>query len=107
MVSLQLPPGTRRADLYPLVIDQAYKLAVATIRADQGIDALTIRVLAEVEGQDRRQRMLVAFRGNTSRDSLEYYLKRGVQPDRDTIWRHVFATTWWNPSVPTGTEPES
>lgn len=104
LVSLEVPPGMRRsAQLSDSVIDMAYKVAVATIRADQGVETLTIRVLAEVDNEaQKRKTVLVAFRGNTSRQMLDYYLKRGLQPDRSTIWSSVFATTWWNPSVPSG-----
>ena len=103
MVTVALPPGLRTADLPGTVIDMAYKLAVATIQADKGIQSVTIRLLMDVD-VDGKRISLLAFRGNTTREHLDYYLKRGLQPDRDTIWSHVFATTWWNPSVPTSGE---
>jgi len=104
MVTAEVNPGLRSADLPGTVIDMAYKLAVATIQADKGAQSVTVRLLTDVDVNDKRISLL-AFRGNTTREHLEYYLKRGLQPDRDTVWSHVFATTWWNPSVPTGTEP--
>lgn len=103
MVTAEIPPGTSAQDLSNNVIDMAYRLAVAAIQTDKGLQWVTIRVLAEVQVEER-QRLLLAFRGNTSRDYLDYYLKRGIQPDRQTIWDHVFATTWWNPTVPNGAE---
>jgi len=103
MVTVALPPGLRTADLPGTVIDMAYKLAVATVQADKGIQSVTIRLLMDVD-VDGKRISLLAFRGNTTREHLDYYLKRGLQPDRDTIWSHVFATTWWNPSVPTSGE---
>lgn len=102
LISLEVPPGMRGQDLFPPVIDMAYKLAVAAINADRGIDSLTVRVITPLQDDKGRTMELVAFRGNTTREALDYYLKRGVTPDQQTIWSHVFATTWWNPSVPAG-----
>lgn len=104
MITVKLPSGTPRADIYGTVIDMAWKLSVAAIRSDESVDAITIRVLADVETDQRRQSTLVAFRANTSREAIDYYTKRSVQPDRQTLWNHVFATVWWNPSVPAGGE---
>jgi len=103
MITVQISPGVRSAGLSDTVIDMAYKLAVATIQSDKGIMSMTLRFITDVDVEGKRISLL-AFRGNTKRDYLDYYLKRGLQPDRQTIWAHVFATTWWNPSVPTGTE---
>lgn len=103
MITVQIPPGMPATNLSDMVIDMAYRLAVAATQADKGVQSMTIRMLADVEVEDH-ERTLVAFRGNTSRDYLDYYLKRGIQPDRQTIWQNVFATTWWNPSVPSGVE---
>lgn len=102
MVTAELPPGMRGGELFPPIMDMSYRLAVATIHADQGVETLTIRILTPVTNDKGRSVTLVAFRGNTSREALDYYLKRGIEPDRQTVWSHVFATTWWNPSVPTG-----
>lgn len=102
MITVEVPPGMRNGALYRPAVDMAWTLAVATIRADQGVESLTVRILTQVENDKGRKVELVAFRGNTTRESLDYYLKRGQQPDTDTIWKHVFATTWWNPSVPSG-----
>lgn len=102
LISLEVPPAMRTGDLYTPAIDMAWKLAVAAVRADRGVDSLTVRLLTQVENDKGRKVGLVAFRGNTTREAVDYYLKRGLQPDADTIWRHVFATTWWNPSVPAG-----
>jgi hypothetical protein len=103
LITVEVPPSVQRVALSDTVIDMAYKLAVAAIQADSGVQSLTVRVMAPVE-VERRNVMLLAFRANTTRDHLDYYLKRGLQPDRETIWSHVFATTWWNPSVPSGME---
>lgn len=105
MITVEVAPGLRSADLSNAVIDMAYKLAVATVQADKGVQSLTVRAVTDVDVDGKRMSLL-AFRGNTTREHLDYYLKRGLQPDRRTIWEHVFATTWWNPSVPTGVEQE-
>jgi len=107
MITVKLPSGMPRADIYGTVIDMAWKLSVAAIRSDESVNAITIRVLADIETDQRRQSTLVAFRANTSREAVDYYLKRSVQPDRQTLWNHVFATVWWNPSVPVGRETRS
>ena len=99
VITAEVPPAMQRVNLSNMSIDTAYKLAVAAIRVDPGIDTMTIRILVTVEANDGKGRVLTAFRGNTKRDVLEYFAKRGVQPDREMIWNQVFATTWWNPSV--------
>jgi len=98
MITVQTPRSLRIADVPGVIIDMAYKIAVAAIQADSGLLSLTVRILMPVES-DGKKKILLAFRGNTTREHLEYYLKRGQQPDRNTIWNHIFATTWWNPSV--------
>lgn len=100
MISLQVPTGMKRTDLFNMTIDMAYKLAVGAIHAEPGVNSVTVRVLVQIETENDRNTTVVAFRGNTNRETLDYYLKRNIQPDRDTLWKHVFATTWWNPSVP-------
>lgn len=107
LITVEVPPGMRGQDLFPPVIDMAYKLAVAAINQDRGIDSLTVRVITPIDNEKGRKVELVAFRGNTTREVLDYYLKRGLQPDQQTIWSHVFATTWWNPSVPAGSAATS
>jgi len=101
VITLQIPPSLKKSGLYALALDKAYELAVATIRADAGIFYLTVRVLVEVETTDGKRATLTAYRGNTTRETLDYYVKRGLNPDRKTIWELVFATSWWDPSVPT------
>ncbi len=98
MITVQTPRSLRMADVPGVIIDMAYKIAVAAIQADRGLLSLTVRILMPVES-DGKKKILLAFRGNTTREHLEYYLKRGQQPDRNTIWNHIFATTWWNPSI--------
>lgn len=100
LITVQIPKGMPKSPLYPIVIDTAYKLAVNALRTDRSVDSMTIRFLATLVSDSGKDSVLVAFRGNTNRETVEYYLNRNIQPDRDTIWRNVFATTWWNPSVP-------
>jgi hypothetical protein len=100
LVTVQIPKGLPKAPLYPMVIDTAYTLAVNALRTDRTVDSMTIRFLATLANERGKDTVLVAFRGNTNRATVEYYTKRNTQPDRDTLWQHVFATTWWNPSVP-------
>lgn len=107
LVTAQIPTSMPKTDLYPLTIDTAYRLAVTVVRADASVGSLTVRVLVTLPDEKDRAATLVAFRGNTNRETLDYYLKRNVQPDRDTIWQHVFATTWWNPSVPAQQQQEA
>jgi hypothetical protein len=102
LISVEVPPAMRSNNLYTPVISMAYRLAVTAVQSDRGIDSLTVRMLTQVEDERGRHLQLVAFRGNTTREALDYYLKRGIEPDAATIWSHVFATTWWNPVVPTG-----
>jgi hypothetical protein len=100
LITAQLPRGRPKTEHYQLAVEMAHMLAVAAIRSDAGVDSLTVRILAEVENENRQSAVLVAFRGNTNRTTLEYYLKQSTKPDLTTLWQKVFATTWWNPSVP-------
>lgn len=100
LITAQLPRGRPKTEHYKLAMEMAHRLALAAIRADDGVEALTIRILAEIENEDRQLAVLVAFRGNTNRTTLEYYLKQSATPDLTTLWQKIFATTWWNPSVP-------
>jgi len=102
LITVEVPPGMRSDNLYLPVINMSYRVAVSAIQSDRGIDSLTVRMLTQITDERGRHVQLVAFRGNTTREALDYYLKRGIEPDPRTIWSHVFATTWWNPVVPTG-----
>jgi len=61
---------------------------------------LTLRGIIDLSSSRRRMRVVVAYRGNTSRESLEYWLKHDRSPSNQQLWNQVFATTWWNPTVP-------
>lgn len=100
LITVQVPKGMPKTPLYPLVMDTAYAVAVNALRTDRAVDSMTIRFLVTLVNDSGKDTVLVAFRGNTNRETVEYYLKRNVQPDRETLWRNVFATTWWNPTVP-------
>jgi hypothetical protein len=99
LVTAQVPKGMAKTPLYPLALDTAYKLAVTALRTDQAVDTLTIRVLVTIIDESGKQTTLVALRGNTTRKVVDYYLEHNPQPDQQTLWGQVFATTWWNPSV--------
>lgn len=99
-ITFEVPSGTPTGDLYGQTLDMAYRVAVGAVRSERGVESITVRALATVTGEDEKKTVQVAFRGNTNRETLDYYVKRNIQPDRDTLWKNVFATTWWNPSVP-------
>lgn len=100
LITVQVPKGMPKTPLYPLVLDTAYAVAVNALRTDRAVDSMTIRFLVTLVNDSGKDTVLVAFRGNTNRETVEYYLKRNIQPDRETLWRNVFATTWWNPTIP-------
>ncbi|MFW5868203.1 MAG: hypothetical protein ACOCX2_10330 [Armatimonadota bacterium] len=99
MISVTIPQAIPDAGIVENVVRQAWRVAVAAVRADEVINSMTIRMVRVMDDGER----VVAFRGNTTRDALQ-----GVevdQPDFETLWSRVFASTWWNPQV-AGNAPE-
>ena len=101
MITFETPDTLAKTNLYGTVLAEAYAVALAAVREESGLRTLTIRCLTRV-GQGDDAYTDVCFRGNTTRDAVDAATRRGnVLPQQD-IWSTVFATTWWNPSVPTG-----
>jgi hypothetical protein len=93
MISVTIPRAIEEDGLVEEVVRQAWRVAVAAVRADEVIEAMTIRMIRVTEDGER----VVAFRGNTTRAAL-----RTLEVDRpnfETLWNRVFATAWWNPRV--------
>jgi len=103
IVRATIPPSLPTAGLMERVIAQAYRIALATIHADEVINAVTVQI---VRVTDQGERVL-AFRGNTTRAVLDQY--RGPNtPDFNALRTNVFGTVWWNPQseaeLPAATE---
>ncbi len=98
-ITLKLPSALKDSTMFSTGLNMAYSSAVAAIKADRSLRSLTIRLVATVTTEDR-QVMLTVFRGNTNRLTLERHIEAGTTPDTRKIWEEVFATSWWNPSVP-------
>jgi hypothetical protein len=101
MITFETPASVTKANLYGIVLTEAYAIALAAVREEAGLRTMTVRCLTRVgEGDDASTD--VCFRGNTSRDALEAMTRRGGMPTVQDIWTSVFAVNWWNPGVPTG-----
>ena len=100
MISFEIPRNLDCDDIADATARQAYSVAVAAINTDQSLNAITLRGLINISSSQRRKRVVVAYRGNTTRESLTYWLKRDQSPTSQQLWTQVFATTWWNPAIP-------
>lgn len=98
-ITLKLPPALKGSTQFTTGLSMAYGCAVAAIKADRSVRSLTVRMIAPVTTGDT-ETMLAIFRGNTNRATLERYMQASANPNTKEIWQGVFATTWWNPSVP-------
>jgi len=99
IITFEVPAGVEGDELRQIVATQAYKAAVVAFRSDTGLDSLTIRALALVKSADGQERSIVAFRANTDRVTMEYWLRIHGEPDLEVLWNDVFAEAWWNPGV--------
>jgi len=100
MISFAIPRNLNSDNIADTAARQAYSVAVAAINTDQSLKAITLRGLINTSSSQRRKRVVVAYRGNTTRKSLTYWLRRNQSPTSQQLWTQVFATTWWNPAIP-------
>jgi len=102
-VTLSLPRSLPSTNLVNTVLDASYAAAVALVKGLSTVRFVTVRVLYTVAQPDRKARTVVAFRGNTSRDAVQYWERLHRRPNYEEIWYEAFGSCWWNPQVPTGT----
>ncbi len=100
MITFEIPQVLEGEELFEAVVRQSYSLAATALRTDAGIHWLTIRALATITTPDKEERTVVAYRANTRRGTLEYWMKLREEPTAEQLWEEVFATSWWNPSLP-------
>jgi len=100
MVTFEIPRALEAKELFAAVVKQSYLITAAALRADAGIHWLTIRAVATITTPDKEKRTVVAYRANTRRGTLEYWMKLRAEPTVEELWEQVFADSWWNPSVP-------
>ncbi len=100
VVRATIPRSLPSAGLVEAAVKQAYRIALATIQADEVVKTMTIQLVRVTPSGER----VLAFRGNTTRTAL-----RGLgnqAPDFSTLWNEIFKTVWWNPqadgALPTG-----
>lgn len=93
MVRVTIPAALESTRMLEEVVSQAYRVAQATIGSDEVINTITVQMIRVTPTGER----VVAFRGNTSRETLEAYSDRAT-PDFDTLWNRLFKTVWWNPT---------
>jgi len=100
MITFEIPRNLDSDNVADAAARQAYSVAVTAINTDQSLNAMTLRGVVNTSSSRRRKRMVVAYRGNTTRESLAYWLRRDQSPTPQQLWTQVFATTWWNPAIP-------
>ncbi len=100
MITFEIPRNLASNNVADTVAKQAYSVAVTAINTDQSLKTMTLRGLVNTSSSQRRKRMVVAYRGNTTRESLTYWLKRDQSPTSQQLWTQVFGSTWWNPAIP-------
>ncbi len=101
MITFEIPRRLDTRNIYGTVVRQSYSIAAAAVNTDPGVKFVTLRGLLDLDGSSEG-RTVVAYRGNTSRESLEYWVSRNRTPSQQQLWSKVFATTWWNPGVSRG-----
>ena len=101
VITFRIPEGLPGDTLADTVTEQAYRVALAALGADAGIQSLTLRVIGTLTLPDRQHQNLVVFRANTTRPALEYWSKLRAKVTPQQIRDELFASAWWNPSVPT------
>ena len=99
-VTISMPRAVQ-GDLTDVVLRTAFNAAATLIKSDGTLRTLEVRALEAVSSGAERPRTLVAYRGATTRDALEYWTQSGRQPGSHEIWYQVFAESWWNPEAPT------
>jgi cytoskeletal protein RodZ len=93
MVSVTIPQALPEEGLVENVVRQAWRVALASLQADEVITALTVRMVRVMDDGER----VVAFRGNTTRRALQ---TTGVdRPTFAMLWDELFASVWWNPQA--------
>ena len=100
MITFEIPRNLNSDSIADTAARQAYSMAATAINTDQSLRAMTLRGLINTSSSQRRKRVVVAYRGNTDRESLAYWLRRDQSPTSQQLWTQVFATTWWNPAIP-------
>ncbi len=93
VVRVTIPSSLPIVGLVERVVLQAYRVAVATMQADEVVSSITVQM---VRVTDRGERVL-AFRGNTTRETLRNL--DTASPGFDLLWNNVFKTVWWNPQA--------
>lgn len=93
VVRCTVPSSLPKAGLVERVVKQAFRVAMATIQADEVITALTVQMVYTTEQGER----VLAFRGNTTRAVLQKVAT--TTPSFEVLWNQVFRTVWWNPQV--------
>ncbi|MGD9497021.1 MAG: tetratricopeptide repeat protein [Armatimonadota bacterium] len=93
VVRVTIPSSLPRTGLLERVVQQAYRVALATVQADEVVMSLTIQMVRVTDRGDR----VLAFRGNTTREALAHV--GTASPDFNTLWNTVFKTVWWNPEA--------
>jgi hypothetical protein len=99
MITFEVPRGLQSANLFRTVVRQGYAVAAAAVNTDSGLDYVTLRAIIDPYESRRGRSAVVVYRGNTSRESLDYWLKQDRTPSEQQLWSDVFLDTWWNQDI--------
>lgn len=99
-VTLNIPRALSSGDLVKVTLDAAYGASVTLMKGSPSVRFVTIRALYTSARAGEKARTVVAFRGNTSREAMEYWERLDRRPDAQEMWYQAFASCWWNPEVP-------
>ncbi len=105
--TINMPRALSSGDLVKVVLDAAYGASVTLMKGSSSVRFVTVRALYTFAPAAERARTVVAFRGNTSREAMEYWERLDRRPDAQEMWYQVFGSCWWNPEVPvkSGAQP--
>ncbi|MEA3401189.1 MAG: hypothetical protein U9R79_08110 [Armatimonadota bacterium] len=93
VVRATVPQSLPRGHLVERVVRQAYRIALATVRADEAVEALTVQMVMTAPNGEH----VMVFRGNTNRKTLR--MVGEGRPNFTALWNDIFKTTRWNPQV--------
>ena len=97
VVRVTIPPSVSRAGLAEDIVRMAFRVARATVMADEAINAVTVQIVRGVSTGRGSASMEIMWRGNASRRRLEEYSRSG--DDVGTLLTQVFAAVRWNPAL--------
>jgi hypothetical protein len=103
IISFRIPDTLPTDHLYDTVVQQSYRAIQAALAADAGLNGVTVRVLATLEGARGQEQTVQAFRANTTRESVNNFARVNPNPPPSQLLvTRLYGSPWWDPQVPPG-----